>query len=92
MRVANKNMLMPNSHRPKQRPDIINNFKKGKKMAEKNEVCKIVTAEGFACPYCNKVWQEDLEQLCFEPFNGIVITCNCKKKFSITMLMKIEEI
>lgn len=53
----------------------------------------ITTAEGFACLNCDTLFSEDdLIELCGEPFNGIIIECKkCHKKYSCDILIKIEE-
>lgn len=53
---------------------------------------KIVTAENFICPNCDKEFnEEDLIELCGEPFNGIIIECECGKEWDCNILIKISE-
>ena len=53
---------------------------------------KIVTAECFMCPDCGKDFsEEDLIELCGEPFNGTIIECSCGKEWNCDILIKISE-
>lgn len=53
---------------------------------------KIVTALGFSCPNCDKEFSEDdLLELCNEPFNGTIIECDCGKEWDCNILIKISE-
>ena len=52
----------------------------------------IQTAEGFSCPTCGKAFTEDdLQELCGEPFNGTIVKCKCGKEWSCDILIKINE-
>ncbi len=55
---------------------------------------KIITPDNFNCPECNvEFTEEDLMELCGEPFNGTILICkNCKKEFDANLLIKIVEI
>lgn len=52
----------------------------------------IVNAENFECPDCGEYWEEQLEEACQEPFNGIVVNCDCGKEFDISVCFCIEEL
>lgn len=54
---------------------------------------KVMTAEDFACPNCDTLFSEDdLVELCGEPFNGTIVKCKkCLKEYSCDILIKIEE-
>jgi len=53
----------------------------------------IVTAEEFVCPNCDtRFTEDDLMELCNEPFNGTIVKCSkCHKEYSCDILIKIEE-
>jgi len=52
----------------------------------------IQTAEDFSCPSCGKDFTEDdLIELCGEPFNGMIVECECGKEWSCDILIKISE-
>ena len=55
---------------------------------------EIVTAEDFRCPNCDAEFtEEDLIELCGEPFNGTIVECGkCHKEYSCDILIQIEEV
>jgi hypothetical protein len=58
---------------------------------------KILTGEGFCDFECecgeNLGTEENMQDACSEPFNGVIIQCpKCKKEYDITIGFKIEKI
>ena len=52
----------------------------------------IQTAEDFSCPSCGKeFFEDDLIELCGEPFNGTIVECKCGKEWDCNILIKITE-
>lgn len=51
--------------------------------------------DGFECIHCGEELfnEENIIELCNEPFNGIVATCsNCGAEFSLDMYIKVSQI
>lgn len=52
------------------------------------------TAHEFSCPSCGEDFSEDdMMDVCNEPFNGSIIKCSsCEKEFDVNIMFNIEEI
>lgn len=55
---------------------------------------KIITPEKFDCPDCKEPFGEDnLMELCGEPFNGVILECpSCKKEYKADLLIKVKSL
>lgn len=55
---------------------------------------KIQSPTNFECPNCGNMFgEDDLMELCSEPFNGTIVECpECKKEFDCNILISIIEI
>lgn len=53
----------------------------------------IITPDDFTCPACNTEFDEEqMMEICGEPFNGAVIECaSCKREWSVTVRFEITE-
>ena len=51
-------------------------------------------AENFKCPDCDKNFtEEDLMNVCGEPFNGAVVVCEeCKKEWSVDIKLMVRKV
>jgi hypothetical protein len=57
-------------------------------------VDKLMEPMELCCTFCSgELEQDSIQQLCFEPFNGVCTTCTeCKAEFSLNMKIEIYPI
>ena len=52
----------------------------------------LCTTENFVCPECGENFGEKhLEELCQEPFTGIMVECDCGAEFDVTMQISLTK-